>query len=321
MDRLFDKKMLRQYVKRQISGKNSVIAALSHKFNLKHAIVYRDIYSSFIKGDLSSSYSDNVLRSIYNHIEENHTKKYTPYNYFDLDTLISFNSYLEHILEETDANRIKARRSFTSQNDFLDAIKNAPQWLIENAGTEETGYYNINKTIGFLMLNGKYFMPEKAMSKAEFEKKYNSYFCKKELAEYLGLKYQSIVKESKKQNKFEQEDEEFEEEKEIIEYDNKSYYVVKKDYYFDKNMFPVKYIIAYCEDGKDTLIGALNLDNTEYFGDLYDNEGNYKMSEEETGIELIRKNTSSNKVVEKESHPKPKTKDQLIDWEDDDVKY
>lgn len=324
MEKFFDEKMLRHYIKRQISAKNSVIAALTYKFDLKHTNIYRDIYTSFIQGGANYSYANNVLNSIYDHIAENSKKKYTPYNYFDLDTLISFNAYLEHIIDETNLNRQSARRSSTSRRDFIDALEKSPKWLIDNAGTEETGYYNLNKTIGFLMQNKRYYSPEKTMSKAEFEKKYNEYFCRRELEEYIYSKHnkKSTISESVVEAVLEKEEDmedDIEDDlRDYLEYQGKSYYVVKHDCYFDINMRPIRDVIAYCVDGRDTLIGTFDMNNDEYIGDLYDDEGNFKVDKSETGIDIIRKNYTKQEETEIKNHKEPLTKDDLIEMEDEE---
>lgn len=288
-EEIFDEKMLRQYMKRQISGKNSIIAGLTHKFACSHREIYSMIHSNFIKGALGQDHSYSVLNRLYRDIELNKTKKFTVYNYFDLDTLIAYQSYLQYIVDEMDNNKIKNGRRYPIREDFLNAIKSAPNWLKDNQNTETTGYYDYYNPVSFLEDSG-YLRPEKTMSQVDFEKKYNMADAEDKLYKYLDAKHKKpVVKE------IAEEDPVFEKEAKLegeqLTYDSQEYNIIRQDIYYDRDCFPIRNIYAYCREGRDTLIGTFDLSGKVYYGELYNSEGGIELGKEFSGVQIIHKKT------------------------------
>ena len=148
-----DLEILHKYMLRRIAEKNIVFSGMSYKFRETSKSMRTNIFRNFARGDMSyfSPTTGNINLDYINEDIYENGKSVSPYNYFDLDTLIAYDNYLERTIDEIYNSREKDGRRYFLLKDFVDVIDTkVPMFFTKNAGTKETGYYNLNRTIGTL---------------------------------------------------------------------------------------------------------------------------------------------------------------------------
>lgn len=275
-----DLKVLRNYLRRKIAEKNSEFGGMSSRFMEESKLWRTVIFRNFAQGDAGkfSQTTGNInLQYIYEDISKNN-KSISPYNYFDLDTLIAYDSYLGQIIECIEDSRKSDGRRYFMPKDFHEAIgRKVSKFFVKNAGTSETGYYNLSRTIVPLKDNNNKLIYERTPGKKAFENNYSEEDCNRLLQKYLSERHLE---------KFEI-DEDMESMYESIEIYGKKFYITSTEVYLDANCSPIKYIVAVTEDNCTEIRGFLKLSGEIYYGDVYDTDGNFVYDRDQSGLAMF----------------------------------
>jgi len=297
----FDEKKLRAFLLRQVANCNRRIVGIMHDKKTSNRSQYNGGFNEILTTFAGGMYTP-ALNIIFDNMSANPQKRYSPYNYFDIDTLYAFYKFLNNVIAETDANAYLYGRKYSTAQDFSVGIKNARKILENGHQKKETGYYNKNNpiTLAYTNKNGvKILNPEKSMTQEAFDKKYNYYECKKELEEYVSFKHSPApiqLAEPPLNEDFDSAD--------VIEFKHDGTLhklrVDKREYYTGAQGEPVISIEASADIG--TLYAVYNVDGSVYRGDLYDQDGNFL--EHDAGGETFfprTKSTSMTSFVSKKS--------------------
>ena len=159
--------MVETFLRFEISEKYSRIRSFARQSKINYNLAINEIYKKFAmgsKGDLST------YRAINEHIGEK--KSYARYNYFDLATLYSFNTYLSEIISKS------------GYMGLLDAIDASVKNMVQFKNQKESGFYDAdNPILPRLDVDGR-FAPVKTLERGELERKYGYVNCQKELEKY-----------------------------------------------------------------------------------------------------------------------------------------
>lgn len=280
---------LRKYLKRKIAEKNIVFNGMSYKFKEQSKRMRNNIYLTFARGKNSSydmTTSNLNLKYIREDISIAH-KDLSPYNYFDLDTLIAYDKYLEIVIDEIYNSREKRGRSYFVIDDFSSVIERiAPEYLISHAGEKETGFYNINCPIQTLQNSFGKITYERTPDKRAFEKNNSKSECEKLLSKYLKEKH------STQENDIQKKEEEISEPDFYLK--NIGFWIENEQNFLDENNYPIKYIVASSQDNKTHVCGFFDISMNVYHGDVYDFEMNIVYDKAQSGA-IITGRHSSNK--------------------------
>lgn len=295
--------LIRKYLRRKIADKNKVIGGMTAKFDIEGAHLRKEILREFARG---SKYVRAIEEDMKSH------SSISMYNYFDLDTLIAYELYLDKVIKFADRNRRNRGKYYLSPRDLHDAIKvQVPKFFCEGEQTFETGFYNPNQPITPLLGEDGKVMYERTPDKKTFESKYNLFELEKNLALYMVEKERAInsssirvedneisatLPEENSDNKYnaildkntqrldETIDDEFENMGREIEFKGEKYILTHEEHFFDSDHTPIKYVNGYGEVCK--ILGYLTYDNQEYVGDVYDDEENIVCTADQTGIDI-----------------------------------
>ena len=253
---------IRAYLLRQIANKNKTIVGMMSNEARSYRNGFNNGFNEILSA-FSGGLNTGTMERVFDHIAENPKKSYSAYNYFDIDTLIAYNSYLENIIICVDGVAAGYRHMKPTANDFRTGFKTAKEEFRKYAGKEGSGYYNTSKpvTLAYTYRNGyKVLDPKKPMSRDAFAKKYNEKDCQDEVNKYLSIRHN---KESRTIGNHVHE----------YVYNGKKYLldVVKKEQYTSDEGYGVTYIEARGAIG--TLMGTYFQDGSVYEGDLYDLDG------------------------------------------------
>ena len=277
-----EEQILRKYIKRRIAEKNATFAKMTYQYRESAKLMRNNIFVSFARGNNGTfdvTTSNMNLKSIRQDIERT-GNKLSPYNYFDLDTLIAYDKYLGIIIEHVEALRRKSQRHYYKIEDFDNAISfTAPKFLLENAGTFETGFYNIVCPVSLLRDANNRLSPERTPDGKAFAKKYSFQYCEDLLQSYLEDKY--LSKSSKQQST------EFEDEEDFDFVYNKVKYIIElEETYLDENNCPIKYIKAESAEQGLMLMGFFDASMREYVGYVYDMDNNIIFDRDDSGVSI-----------------------------------
>lgn len=241
-------KMLKAYMRRQVSGMGTLINQVSFKFGIEPREVYNALAEGFAN-PRGYRREESVLGPIDDDIRNVH-KSQSVYNYYDLDTLISYGRFLQKALEnvrevepEIRQGKVPIRRIFTAIND-------AQSWLMKNKGKEETGYYDPDHPVGLLRDDAGRLAPESTISMQDFDKRYSEEACELALDDYMnfGLEHG-----------------------ELITHNGKKYEIRTENHHRTyPDDYSVRFIRACRRDGM--LYGYVDQSNAPYFGDVYNVE-------------------------------------------------
>lgn len=277
-----DEKVLREYVRRLIAGQNAELSRMVYKFKESTGRMRGEIYRNFARGDMSyfSKTTGNLNLSEINDDIKDSGKKLSAYNYFDLDTLIAYHKYLEYIIENLYTRRNDAGRGYFLLSDFEDVInKKASTFFNKNYGTEDTGYYSLNKTIVALRDSKGKLAPESTMAKKSFTSKYSQVDFPSMLEEYLDAKHP---------NRNVSQDDEYK----SFKFNGKTYFIYREELYMSAEGNPIKYIVASTNHGTD-LRGFFDMAGNVYHGDIYSTDGKEYFDNEQSGVLITGKGATS----------------------------
>lgn len=270
-----DEVALRKYLKRCIAEKNKVINGLCRNFVYEGRTFRKDIYREFARGN-------NNLYRIDKDINYRGKKDISIYNYFDLDTLISYNKYLETIIRTVEANKTNARRQYTTPRDMYIAIhQQVPKHFIFHKNEPVTGFYNPEDTIHTLVDDQGKLTYERTPDKRSFDKQYDVRVLSQMLDAYIDEKFAYIS--------CTQEDEE----EDLAEYYictmkifNKDFNISRIEDYFDSDFAPIRYVEGETDNNRYSIRGFVDMNGDEYCGDAYNDEGEIMIDSTQTGIDL-----------------------------------
>lgn len=325
---------LSKYLKRLIAEKNRVIGGMSHNFLTESRDLRNDIYRQFARGG-------NDLYLIDRDIAYRGKRDISIYNYFDLDTLIAYNKYLDLIIRTMDSNKRFCNRNYFTPKDMGLAIKvQVPKYCLEHAGEVSTGFYNPTHPITPLRDEDGKLTYEKTPDKRSFEKKYGLTKMQDMLDEYIDTKVLAMQEKQSKKEDIAQEKQSpdtieyvktkkannskksMDEEMDILSLftlniHGKKYNISHVEKYFDSNFSPVNYIVGVSDSGRFKVIGFVDIEGNEYTGDAYSADGEIVVDRSQTGLDFyVDGNLKSRRTkTSKPSNtsPKPRIKTPQID--------
>ena len=269
----YNEDMMRDYLLRKIARKNKRISGCLKQVVKSNRGSY-NIGFNEILGFFAGGLETDAMRQIFDHMDRNQTKRYAPYNYFDIDTLNSYDTYLQTILSETDIVAHRNGHYRATAVDFHKGFASAKSVWRENIrkSNASNGYYNYTRpiTIARTVQNGyRVFAPKKPMTDEQFAKKYNENECAKELYAYLEMKHHGIDVYAKPVavDETQQETYSFKYRGLPLTLD-----VISKEYYTDIEGTALTSITAEGKEGR--LYTTIYNDGRVYNGDLYDFDGN-----------------------------------------------
>ena len=273
-----DENKIRAYLLREVANANKRIVGIMNDRTSSNRSQYNGGFNEIITSFAGGSFTE-MLRTIFDDIEANAKKKYSPYHYFDIDTLYSYSVFLRNIIAEADAKAYLNGRKYANIRDFREGLKVAQKQLLSDSMKPETGYYDKRNpiAIAYTTKNGRRQMnPIKPLSRETFDKKYNWQECRKELEKYIEIKHKVVEKkpletvQEETANVDNSQNEIF-----VYKYNGRSYElsIDKRKYFTGQNDEPVISIEASGSIG--VLFGVYNIDGSVYHGDLYDLDGNF----------------------------------------------
>jgi len=267
--------ILRDYFRKKIAEKNTEFSKMSSRFIPEAKKFRKDLFTSFARAQHSSNAattSNLNLMKVREHIDRYITDM-SPYNYFDLDTLIAYDAYLDRVFLEAETLKNRDIREFYNITDFETARYNASKYFIENAGTVQSGYYDLSCPVRVLKNENGKLMYEPTLYGSKFDKKYKGVDCEILLYDYMEEK-KTKIEESKSQKQPEKPQEE---KVETFEYNAKTYVIDSSTLYMGPNFCLVHYIVAHEVNNSTSLVGYFDKDKKPYFGELYDIRGFVKI--------------------------------------------
>lgn len=241
-------KMLKHYMRRQVSGMGTLINQVAFASGIEP----RDVYNALAEGFANPRgyrREDSVLGPIDDDIRDVH-KSQAVYNYFDLDTLVSYGRFLQKALENVNAVAASNPRGRIPTRSFFSAIDAAQTWMMKNKGKMETGCYDPDHPVGLLRDENRRLAPESTISMQDFDKRYNETVCEEALEDYIdfGLEHG-----------------------ELISHNGKKYEIRTVNHHRTyPDDYSVRFIRACRRDGM--LYGYVDQSNAPYFGDVYNIE-------------------------------------------------
>ncbi len=262
--------MLEEYMRRQVSGMGTWINERAYAVGIEPKDMYDFLNESFCN-PTGMPRATSPLGKIDEDIMYRH-KGMAVYNYFDLDTLISYGRFLQQVQENMyKASYGRTRNKITSR-DISNSVNLAREFMVKNAGTLNSHFYNPNKPISCNKDIYNRLDPRPTMTPANFKKRYNESVCEEALSDYLefGLEHGKL-----------------------ITFDGKKYEIAKQENYYNIDAEPIKYVRAGRRDSM--ILGYLNVNGSPYFGDVY------KMEDDEMvyvdtadGVEILDKENAPN---------------------------
>ena len=256
--------LLRKFLLRDIANKNNRITGFLNK-QVRTGSSYNDGFNEILHF-FAGGKNSQVLDAINEHRETKEGKKFASYNYFDIDTLIAYNDYLQSIISEVDVVSYENGRKTASLTDYRKGLQLAQKKLRDRAGTRETGYYNPARPISLMYRyrEGKReLFPIATPSKEAFERSCNVYTCRRAVELYLEQKLQAKSKSRSTHPA-----------PEYISHIHNGrklrLLVNKKLYYCDEQGAGIKYIEASSKDGQ--LFGTYRDNGSVYVGPVYDHD-------------------------------------------------
>lgn len=277
--------ILRKYLRRKIAVKNFSLSGMTSGFKEDAKILRNNIFTCFARGEngaYSATPSNINLMDIRDHIR-NTGNKMSPYNYFDLDTLIAYNEYLEKILSSANLNRMKDRRQTFKISDFDTALKyTVPKYFIEHAGEFETGYYDLKCPVKIFRDERRRPIPERTPDAKSFDKKYPFSYCERLLNQYLEEKHPNVNSINNSSRESNQETERYD-----FIYKGQKYLINSEKYYLGEDNYTIRYISADSLDNRYRISGYFDLSMQEYIGNIYDMEQNFIADSAESGVDIF----------------------------------
>jgi len=176
-----DKKALEYYLRYIASQHNKKISGLCGIG--EHSTIFNKLVERFCVGSLNNS---TVLEKIYYFMgKETFGKDLRPYAFFDIDTLIAYNKYLEKVRTYAKGGTSVSRAIDLAMKDMLSSA----------TPIEENGYYNIKKPVGLRMdEDNSQIHPLKRLPSKSFESRYNFSYCENLYDDYLQERELAVSK-------------------------------------------------------------------------------------------------------------------------------
>ncbi len=274
--------VLRKYMLRRIADKNKLFSGQTSKFLDDAKLLRNDMYSRFAGGS-------KYLGEIYADIESRGTKM-APYNYFDLDTLISYDRFFECVLNCAKTNKSVANRYYYKAMDFDRAInRDVPRYFDAYSGKKESGYYNRECPIILFQKDGRLAF-SRTPDKKSFEEKYPLWYLNNLLSDYNRERFsERITRANTAVEAIEDTLDSMEDDlddlypgqmvcgKEYRVFDNKSY--------LGDSDYPIQYVRGSSLDGRVEVVGYVNIEGDEYIGRVYDFDGNVLCESVDSGLD------------------------------------
>ena len=267
----YNEDMIRDYLLKRIARKNRRISGALREVVKSNRGSYNNGFNEIL-GFFANGLNGETMTQIFEHIENNQTKRYSPYHYFDIDTLNAYDTYLQRILTETDVVAYGLGHKKTTASDFHRGFAEAKSvWRdLAREKSSKNGYYNASRPVS--VVKGKrngitVLSPKKPLTDEQFAKRYNEGECAKQLYAYLEMKHRgrdvfAPVEEAKKREVYR-----FDYRGRTLELD-----VLEKDYYTD---IEGRGLISITAEGREGRLYTTNYnDGRVYDGDLYDLDGN-----------------------------------------------
>lgn len=253
---------LRYYLLRDIANKDGRIRGFLTK-QVRVGTSYNDGFNEILHF-FAGGKNSQVLDLINEHRGSNESKRFSIYNYFDIDTLIAYNQYLQTIISEVDVATYESGRKTASLADYRKGLAEAQKTFVNLAGSRESGFYNPKKPIGLMYRykEGKReLFPMKAPAKNILEEKGKYYAYQALLKVYLDGRRLRNPNAQKNPGQI------------SYKHNGRKFdlNVDKIAYYCDVEGAGLKYIEASAREGR--LFGTYRTDGSVYHGDLYDREG------------------------------------------------
>ena len=269
----YNEDMIRDYLLRRISKKNRRISGALREVVKSNRGSYNTGFNEIL-GFFANGLNGETMTQIFEHIEANPTKRYSPYHYFDIDTLNAYDAYLQKILTETDVISYGLGHKRSTASDFQKGFAEAKgDWRrLARERSTKNGYYNASRPVTVVKgrRNGVTVLsPKKPLTDEQFAKRYNEGECAKELYAYLSMKHRGVdvyapvedATPAKKRDVYR-----FDYKGKILELD-----VLSKEYYTD---IEGRGLISITAEGREGRLYTTNYnDGRVYDGDLYDLDG------------------------------------------------
>ncbi len=267
----FNQDMIRDYLLKRIAKKNKRISGALKEVVKSNRGSYNNGFNEIL-GFFANGLNGETMTQIFEHIEENQSKRYSPYHYFDVDTLNAYDTYLQRILTETDVVAYGLGHKKTTASDFHRGFAEAKSvWRsLAREKSSKNGYYNSSKPITVVETrrNGvTELSPKKPLIDEQFAKKYDEVECSKELYAYLQMKHKGIDVSTPVEQPKEREQYSFDYRGRTLRLE-----VISKEYYTDIEGRGLTSITA---EGREGRLYTTNYnDGRVYNGDLFDFDGN-----------------------------------------------
>lgn len=263
-------RMLEEYMRRRVSGMGTWISERAYAVGIAPKDMY-DLLNEAFCNPTGKPRGLSALGEIDEDIMYNHRGK-AVYNYFDLDTLVSYARFLQQVQENMYKASYGRYKNKITSRDISQAVALARGYMSEKAGKLETHGYNPNRPLGLIRDENGKLAPKATMTPKNFEKKYDEKACEEALDDYLnfGLEHG-----------------------EIISFGGKKYEVGVERILYTKDLEPIRYIRAGRRDGM--LLGYLNLDGNPFRGKVYEMvDDEQKYYDDANGLEVLSKDNVPN---------------------------
>ncbi len=258
-------RMLEEYMRRQVSGMGTWISERAYAVGIAPKDMY-DLLNERFCNPMGKPRGLSALGEIDEDIIYVHKGK-AVYNYFDLDTLISYARFLQQVQENMYKASYGRYKNKITSKDISQAVALARDFMTKNAGRAESHGYNPNSPLGLIRDEAGRLAPKSTLTPKNFEKKYNESVCEEALDDYLNFGLETG---------------------EIISFGDKKYEVGFERTLYTKNLEPVRYIRAGRRDVM--LLGYLNMDGKPFSGRVYEMvDDNLKYYDDANGLEVLTK--------------------------------
>ena len=274
-----DLKTVKQYVMRNIAEKNIVLSRMLYAFKESSKLLRFNIYKNFAAGSVShySMTESNLnLKYIYEDLKTNGSTV-APYNYFDLDTLIAYDKYLETVMDNIFNNREKNHRKYFILDDFNRAIDyDTPNLFNKCEDDKIIGYYNHSCPLRTLKDSAGRVTFERTPSKQSFNKKHTKSECRELFSKYLSERHPVS------QNVTSDDCEDL-----VIDFNGMTFVIERQENYFDSMSHPIKYLVGTTQSGKTQLRGFFDMNMNPYHGDICDEDGLPLFDRTQSGVAIF----------------------------------
>lgn len=287
--------ILRNYLRRKIAEKNMKFAKMSSKFQNPAKAFRIELFRTFARGTSGSNAaipSNLNIMSVFEHMNR-YCTGVSPYNYFDLDTLIAYDAFLDRLFFEAEAFKDKDCRDFYNISDFEKAKYVTHKFFVENEGTMQTGYYDLSCPVRILRNENRRPVFERTPTAKSFDRQYKFTYCEELLDDYLAEKHlpQSVIATEEVKNVNQQELEESDVQSQGEDCDflfrGVPYLIDFVEYYLDSELNPIRYVYANSLDNTSILSGCFDSRMEPYEGEIYDMEYN-EVTHRHSGVSVMR---------------------------------